>query len=139
MTIKLDNMPLDEAFDVIMKNNDLAKIEEENVVRVVTVKKLNEERDRETKQRLDFLKEKEAKDKSEEEFVTETVFVNYADVADVARMIKGEDPVASSAAGTTIPGPPRRLRQHPRPSAEDQGTPYAERRRHRRSRGTAPS
>ncbi len=33
-------------------------------MRIVTIKKLNEERDRETKQRLDFLKEKEAKDKA---------------------------------------------------------------------------
>ncbi len=111
VTIKLENVPLEEAFDVILKNNDLARIEEENVTRIVTVKKLNDERDRETKQRLDFLKEKEAKDKAEEEFVTETVFVNYADVADVAKMIKGEsrfnipsrheqpDPRGLSAAG----------------------------------------
>ena len=109
VTIKLDNIPLDEAFDVIMRNNDLAKIEEENVVRIVTIKKLNEEKERAAKQRLDFLKEKEAKDKSEEEFVTETVFVNYADVADVARMIKGESPVQPAAAGSTpgtTPAPP---------------------------------
>jgi type IV pilus assembly protein PilQ len=97
VTIKLEDVPLDEAFDVIMRNNDLAKIEEENVVRVVTIKKLNEERERETKQRLEFLKEKEAKDKSEEEFVTETVFVNYADVSDVAKMIRGETPSKTAA------------------------------------------
>lgn len=104
VTIKLEDVPLDEAFDVILQNNDLAKIEEENVVRIVTVKKLNEERDRETKQRLDFLKEKEAKDKSEEEFVTETVFVNYADVSEVAKMIRGEAPTPSSVGSSTIPG-----------------------------------
>lgn len=97
VTIKLDDVPLDEAFDVIMRNNDLAKIEEENIVRIITAKRLNEEKDRETKQRLDFLKEKEAKDKSEEEFITETVFVNYADVTEVARMIKGESPSPSPA------------------------------------------
>ncbi len=104
VTIKLENVPLEEAFDVILKNNDLAKVEEENVIRIVTVKKLNEERDRETKQRLDFLKEREAKDKAEEEFVTETVFVNYADVADVAKMIKGET-VSTSLPGTSNPIP----------------------------------
>lgn len=105
VTIKLEEVPLDEAFDVIMRNNDLAKIEEENVIRVVTLKKLHEERERETKQRLDFLKEKEAKDKSEEEFVTETVFVNYADVADVAKMIRGETPNRSSATPGSTPAP----------------------------------
>ncbi len=65
VTIKLENVPLEEAFDVILKNNDLARIEEENVTRIVTAKKLNDERDRETKQRFDFLKEKEARDKAE--------------------------------------------------------------------------
>jgi type IV pilus assembly protein PilQ len=104
VTIKLENVPLEEAFDVILKNNDLARIEDENVTRIVTVKKLNDERDRETKQRLDFLKEKEARDKAEEEFVTETVFVNYADVGDVAKMIKGEA-VSTSLPGTSNPIP----------------------------------
>jgi len=105
VTIKLENVPLDEAFDVILKNNDLAKIEEENVIRIVTIKKLNEEKDRDTKQRLDFLKEKEAKDKAEEEFVTDTVFVNYADVSDVAKMIKGEAvPNSLPSTSTPIPG-----------------------------------
>jgi type IV pilus assembly protein PilQ len=111
VTIKLEEVPIEEAFDVIMRNNDLARIEEENVTRVVTIKKLNDERDRETKQRLDFLKAKEAKLKSEEEFVTETVYVNYADVEDVARMIRGENPSSSSSAAaspasTTPPAPP---------------------------------
>ena len=110
VTIKLENVPLDEAFDVILRNNDLAKIEESNVVRIVTIKRLNDEKEREAKERLDFLREKEAKDKSEEEFITETVFVNYADVADVARMIKGEAPAASPtaavAAASSPPGAP---------------------------------
>ena len=104
VTIKLENVPLDEAFDAIMRNNDLAKIEEENVVRVVTVKKLNEERERGAKARLDFLKEKEAKDKAEEEFVTETVYVNYAEVAEVARMVKGESPSPSASTSAATPG-----------------------------------
>ncbi len=104
VTIKLENVPLEEAFDVILKSNDLAKVEEENVIRIVTVKKLNEERDRETKQRLEFLKAREARDKAEEEFITETVFVNYADVADVAKMIRGEN-VSTSLPGTSNPIP----------------------------------
>lgn len=111
VTMKLENVPLDEAFDVILKNNDLAKVEEENVIRIVTLKKLNEEKDRDSKQRLDFLKEKEARDKAEEEFVTETVFINYADVSDVAKMIKGEAvpnslPTTSSPIPGVSPTPP---------------------------------
>jgi type IV pilus assembly protein PilQ len=120
VTIKLENVPLEEAFDVILKSNDLAKIEEENVTRIVTVKKLNDEKDRETKQRLDFLKEKEAKDKAEEEFVTETVFVNYADVTDVAKMIKGEA-VSTSLPGTSNPIPGA----SPPPAAPTTGAPTA--------------
>jgi type IV pilus assembly protein PilQ len=99
VTIKLEDVSYDEALDVVLKNNDLAKIEEENIIRIVTAKKLNEERERSAKERLDYLREREAKQRLEEEFVTETVFVNYADVTEVEKMIRGE--TSAAAAGTT--------------------------------------
>ncbi len=102
VTIKLDNVTYDEAFDIILKNSDLMKTEEENVIRVVTAAKFSVEKERSAKERLDFIKEREAKQRLEEEFVTETVFVNYADPAEVEKMIRGDtSSIAKPAAGLT--------------------------------------
>ncbi len=90
VTIKLENVTYDEALDVILLSNDLARIEEGNVVRVVTAKKFYDERDRTRKDRVEVLKEKEAKQKLEDEFVTETLFLNYLDVAEVEKMLRGD-------------------------------------------------
>lgn len=91
VTIKLDNVSFDEALDAILKNYELAKIEDENILRIVPSKKYYDERDRDRKDRVEFLKEKEARQKLEEEFITETVFINYADAQDVEKMIRGEE------------------------------------------------
>src|ERR1035437_6432958 len=55
VTMKLENIPWDEAMDVILKNNDLARIEEGNIIRVVSSKRLFDEKDKERKDRLEFL------------------------------------------------------------------------------------
>jgi type IV pilus assembly protein PilQ len=89
VTIKLDNVTYDEALDVILLSNDLSRIEEGNVTRVVTAKKFYDERDRTRKDRQDILKEKEAKQKLEDEFVTETLFLNYLDATEVGLMVRG--------------------------------------------------
>lgn len=89
VTMKLDGISTSEAFDVILKSNDLAKIEEDTVIRVMTVKRFFDERDRDRKDKQEFLREKEAKEKLEDEFVAQTLFLNYADAAEVEKMIKG--------------------------------------------------
>ncbi|OPY00271.1 MAG: Type IV pilus biogenesis and competence protein PilQ precursor [Syntrophorhabdus sp. PtaU1.Bin002] len=91
ITIKLDNVSWDEAMDIVIKNNDLAKIEEENVIRVVSAKKFGDEKEKDRKERLEFLKEKEMRQKLEEDFVQETVFINYVDVAEVEKVIRGDE------------------------------------------------
>jgi type IV pilus assembly protein PilQ len=90
VTMKLDNITWSEALDIVTKTNNLAKIEEENIIRIITVAKYFDERDKERKDRLDFLKEKTEKLKSGEELVMETIYLNYAKSADVEKMIKGE-------------------------------------------------
>jgi type IV pilus assembly protein PilQ len=90
VTLKLQNVSYDEAFDVILRNNDLAKIEDDNILRIVTMKRRAEEQERAAKERIEYQREKAAREKSEEEFVTETVYINYADADEVVRMIKGE-------------------------------------------------
>jgi type IV pilus assembly protein PilQ len=91
ITIKLDNVTWDEAMDIVIKNNDLAKVEEENIIRIVSSKKFLDEKDKDRKERLEFLKEKEMKQKLEEDFVQETVFLNYVDVAEVEKVIRGDE------------------------------------------------
>lgn len=91
ITIKLDNVSWDEAMDIVIKNNDLAKIEEENIIRIVSSKKFIDEKDKDRKERLEFLKEKELKQRLEEDFVQETVFVNYIDVSEVEKVIRGDE------------------------------------------------
>jgi type IV pilus assembly protein PilQ len=91
VTLRLDDVPWEEAMDVVIKNNDLAKIEEDNVIRIVSVKKFLDEKDKERKERLEFLKEKETREKLEEDFVQETVFVNYVDVAEIEKMMRGDE------------------------------------------------
>ena len=39
VTIKLENVSYDDAFEAVLKTNDLARVEDENVVRVMTGKK----------------------------------------------------------------------------------------------------
>ena len=90
ITIKLENVSCDDALEVVLRNNDLAKAEDESMVRVMTAKKFYEERERGAKDRLDFVKEREARQKLEQQFVTETVYINYADIGDVEKMIRGE-------------------------------------------------
>jgi type IV pilus assembly protein PilQ len=90
VTIKLDNISWDEALDVILKDNDLAKIEEENIIRIVTSKKFFDEKKRERDEASEFLKEKELRSNMGIDFVTETIFINYADAAEVEKMISGE-------------------------------------------------
>ena len=91
ITIKLDNVTWDEAMDIVIKNNDLAKVEEENIIRVVSSKKFLDEKDKDRKERLEYLKEKEMKQKLEEDFVQETVFLNYVDVSEVEKVIRGDE------------------------------------------------
>jgi len=95
VTIKLENVSYAEAFEMVMKNNDLAKVEDENIIRVMTAKKLADERDRGAKERADFIREKALQQKMSEEYVTETVYVNYVDVAEVEKMVRGETSVAA--------------------------------------------
>jgi type IV pilus assembly protein PilQ len=128
VTIKLDNVTYDEAFDIILKNNDLMKTEEENVIRVVTAARFSTERERSAKERLDFIREREAKQRLEEEFVTETVFVNYADPVDVEKMIRGDTSSVARATTTTgattatgAPAPARNQQAQPTVVEKPQG------------------
>jgi len=90
VTMRLENIPWDDALDIVIKNNDLAKIEEENLIRVVTLKKFDEERKKTQAIRDEFRKEKLERQRSGEELVTETIYLSYANPADVEKMLRGD-------------------------------------------------
>ncbi len=97
ITMKLENVSMEEALDVIVKNKDLAKYEEGNVIRIITLKKSLEEKKREADERAAIQRERLEKLKQGEEFVTETIFLNYTTAADAVKVIRGE--VTGTATG----------------------------------------
>ncbi|MCX7857889.1 MAG: type IV pilus secretin PilQ [Deltaproteobacteria bacterium] len=105
LTIKLENVTWDEALDVIVKITDNVKIEEENIIRIVTRKKYDEEKERERKEREFFQKERIEKLKQGEEFVTETIFLNYTSASEVVKVLRGElTGIAPGAPGAQLRG-----------------------------------
>lgn len=91
ITIKLENISWDQALDVILKDKDLAKIEEENIIRIITMKKYLEEKKRVRDEEKEILTEREAKEKLGIDFVSETVFINYIDAAEMEKIVKGDE------------------------------------------------
>ncbi|MCX5811019.1 MAG: type IV pilus secretin PilQ [Proteobacteria bacterium] len=100
VTMKLDNVSMEEALDIIIKSKDLSKFEEGNIIRVITLKKFLDEKNRESADKAALQREKLEKLKQGEEFVTETIFVNYTTANKVARVIKGEATTSTTGAAT---------------------------------------
>lgn len=90
ITMKLENVSMEEALDVIIKSKDLSKFEEGNIIRVITLKKYYDEKKRSSDDKAIFQREKLEKLKQGEEFVTETIFLNYTTAKNVVKVIKGE-------------------------------------------------
>ena len=80
LTIVLDDVPWDQALDIVLKNNDLARQLEGNVLRIATLDTLKREADARRDQQL---AEAMAVDK-----VTVTRFLSYAHSKDVVATIK---------------------------------------------------
>jgi type IV pilus assembly protein PilQ len=105
ITMKLDNVSMDEALDIIIKSKDLSKFEEGNVIRVITLKKFLDEKNRESADKAALQREKLERFKQGEEFTTETIFLNYTTASKVANVIKGGTTTASTGtAATTTSG-----------------------------------
>ena len=80
LTIVLDNVPEDQALDIILKNNGLDKVFENNVIRIASTQKLAAE----ASARKALIEAKEL----EEEPITFTRSLSYAKSADVTPIIK---------------------------------------------------
>src|SRR5262249_23483995 len=80
LTIVLENVPEDQALDIILKNNGLDKVFENNVIRIATTQKLAAE----AASRKALLEAQEL----EEEPITFTRSLSYAKANDVTPIIK---------------------------------------------------
>ncbi|BAI81179.1 hypothetical protein DEFDS_1724 [Deferribacter desulfuricans SSM1] len=82
-TLFVRNIPYSKALDVILKENGLVKIEDDDLVWIITKNRYSQMKQEE----LNKLKEKEAV-KKVEPLVTETLFVKYADASEFSSVIK---------------------------------------------------
>ncbi len=90
VTVRLINIPWDQAMDIILKMNGLGMAHEDNIVRIATLGALARESEEE-------LKAKEAKKKAED-LITRIIPINYA----TAGAIEGTIKKSLSARGETV-------------------------------------
>jgi type IV pilus assembly protein PilQ len=106
ITIRLMSVPWDQALDVILSTKNLIKMEEGNIIRIVTVDTVRKEMEEKQKEETTLIKSLENRENAEE-LITEAFRLNYAKSTDLARVIMGAMPVGVAA----IPGvgPPKPL------------------------------
>jgi len=80
ISLRLKNVPWDQAFDIIMKTKDLDSVQLGNVIRVAPAIKIRQEREA-------FLASKKAEEKLEEMDI-EFVAINYAVAEDLVKQVK---------------------------------------------------
>ncbi len=90
VTVRMVNIPWDQAMDIILKMNGLGYVLEDNVLRIATVSAL-------TKEAEDESKAKEAKKKAED-LVTRIASINYSKAKDIEPTLKK----SLSARGETV-------------------------------------
>lgn len=90
ITIRMVNVPWDQALDVILTTKNLVKIEEGNVLRITTAESVRKEREEKQKEEDLLVKVKESREKLEP-LATETITVNYAKAADLQKLIREKD------------------------------------------------
>ncbi len=99
VTMKLDNVPWDDAFDIVIKNYKLAKMEEENLIRVTTYKTFLDVKKQESEEKAAAQRARLEKLKQGEEMSTETVYLSYANPADMVKVLQGDSTGGAAAAG----------------------------------------
>jgi type IV pilus assembly protein PilQ len=80
VTLKLVNVPWDQALEIILKMNNLGQVREGNIIRIGTLANIARQEDEEARA-------KDAKIKAEE-LVTQVVYVNYAKAKDLSEPLK---------------------------------------------------
>jgi type IV pilus assembly protein PilQ len=83
VTIKLKDVPWDQAFDVILESKDLDKMQMGNIVRIAPANKIKEAQERQ----LASMKVGEQL----EPLITSVMTVNFANASEIAKIIKGKE------------------------------------------------
>jgi len=86
ITIRLVNVPWDQALDVILSTKNLIKIEEGNVLRITTIETLRKEREERNKEEEALLKTRDTKLKLEEPG-RKIIKVSFSDVEKLQKLI----------------------------------------------------
>ncbi|MBI5586738.1 MAG: type IV pilus secretin PilQ [Deltaproteobacteria bacterium] len=81
ISLRLKNVPWDQAFDIILKSKDLDSVREGNVIRVAPAAKIRQEKEA-------FLASRKAQEKLEN-LEVKFIPVNYATAADLEKQVKG--------------------------------------------------
>ncbi len=89
ITIKLDDVYWDEALDIVTATAGLRKVEADSIIQIVTAKEFEDDSKRRVGEREAFRKDRLERQKAGEEFVTETVYLNYVSPADMEKMLRG--------------------------------------------------
>ena len=96
ITIRLVNVPWDQALDVILATKNLVKIEEGNVLRVTTAETIRREMDEKQKEQGNLIKSMENRENIEELY-TETFLLNFAKATDLQKVLVGIVPGVAGA------------------------------------------
>jgi type IV pilus assembly protein PilQ len=80
VTLKLVEVPWDQAFDIVLKTNNLGQRRDTNIVQVATLANLTKQQDEEAKA-------KESQVKAEDQ-VTRILYVNYSKAGDLAESLR---------------------------------------------------
>jgi len=90
ITIRMVNVPWDQALDVILTTKNLIKIEEGNVLRITTIENVRKDREDKQKEEDLLIKSRESREKLEA-LTTETIIVNYAKAADLQKLLREKE------------------------------------------------
>jgi type IV pilus assembly protein PilQ len=80
VTVRMKNVPWDQALDVILNTNNLGMVRVGNVVRISPLERLRKEE----KEKLEFIEET----KKKEPLITRLIPVNYASASEISNQIK---------------------------------------------------
>lgn len=88
VTLTLEHpVPWDQVLDLVLKMNNLGKIWEGDILRIVTLNTLNQEKRRREAER-DKLLSRKKKEKELEPLITEYIPINYAKVSDIQKHLE---------------------------------------------------
>tara|TARA_B100000959_G_scaffold28274_1_gene27240 strand:- start:607 stop:2472 length:1866 start_codon:yes stop_codon:yes gene_type:complete len=88
VTLRLMEVPWDQALDLILKNNKLGMQKKGNIIRITTMKRLTEEKKAEISALTMEEQSKKSKENTEE-LVSKTVRISYAEMADLTGILDG--------------------------------------------------